>query len=299
LTLPLYSSLKEIDRLTSKFREGIIQPDGSRVLKHEHIEYQEMIHFDLPNLDYDVLFELPRFLVRTTIFPSGARYGNADQPHFLTWMAEICNYKWDFKFQDKRFRHLFDLLVSSHLADVSSLPSSLNYYLVMFLNSFHTFAACFTFPFLERCIRMKCYKFVRDDGFVLEDFDIPRYGRGTRPYRRGQYISNISDELKLLAFYVAMPEFRARLDRFMDELNEDSWIRLDDPYELIGRWRNTLLHGEHVWSSGWDAATYLVCMILLSEIGRKNYELIKNDIKQLVKWKQKTASPFLWYPYTI
>lgn len=294
-----YTSLEEINRLTREFRESIIQPDGSHVLKKEHMEYMRTIHFDIPNFDYDVLFELPRFLVRTTVFPRGCRYGNADQPHFLTWMAEICHYpKWDVEYQDSRFPLLFDLLVSSHLGETSMPPPSLNVHLTRFLSNFHIFGACFAFPFLERCIRIKCNKYVKDDGLVIQDFKIPRYGRSDRPYARGNYISNISHELKLLDRYVATSEFKGRLRRFMGELNEDSGMRLDDPYEIVGYYRNTLLHGEHIWSTGWDAAAYLICMMLLSEITREEYNSKIGDLKEHIKWEQKTHSPFLWYKYS-
>lgn len=295
-----YTSLGEIDQVTRRFRESIIQPDGSHVLKNEHMAYMGRTNFDIPNLDFDVLFEIPRFLVRTTVFPRGCRYGNADQPHFLTWMAEVCQYrKRNFKWQDKRFTSLFDLLVSSHLGDVSGLPSYLNPYLIRFLGNFHIFAACFSFPFLERCIRTKCEKYVRNDGLVTEDFKISRHGRDHKHYTRGEHISNISHELKLLDCYVATPEFRARLRRFMDELNEDSLMRFNDPYDLIGHYRNTLLHGEDIWSTGWDAATYLICMILMSEIPQGEYDSKIDDLKQHIRFKQRTASPFLWYRYKL
>lgn len=295
-----YTSLEEIDQLTREFRESIIQPDGSRVLKAEHTEYMRTIHFDVPNMGYHVLFELPRFLVRTTIFPRGARYGNADEPHFLTWMTEICHFtKWNFKYQDRRFTGLFDLLVSSHLANASGLPSSLNFHLTRFLGSFHVFAACFAFPFLERCVRTKCKEYVRADGLVLREFRIPRYGKRDRSYDTGDYISNISHELKLLELYVATSEFRQRLRRFMDELNEDSWLRFNDPFELVSYWRNRLLHGEQIWSIGWDAATYLICMTLMSEIPKEEYNSKKDDLKEHIKSKQQTASPFLWYRYKL
>ena len=87
-----HTSLEEIDKITREFRESVIQPDGSQRLTSDHMNYMQRANFDIPNLDYDVLCEIPRFLVRTTVFPRGNRYGNADKPHFLTWMAEICHY---------------------------------------------------------------------------------------------------------------------------------------------------------------------------------------------------------------
>lgn len=295
-----YSSLEEIDCLTRKFRESVIQPDGSHVLKDEHMEYMRTIHFDLPNLDYDVLCEIPRFLVRTTVFPRGCRYGNADQPHFLAWIAEVCDYpNWDFKHKDERFRHLFGLLISSHLADTSSLLPSLRRPSSQVFMRFHVFAACFAFPFLERCIRTKCDEYVRDDGRVIKGFRIHRYGKTDRPYVRGRYMSNISHELKLLDRYVASPELRGRLRRFMDELNEDSLLTLEDPYELVGHYRNKLLHGEEIWSTGWATATYLVCLLFLDEITRDEYNSKMSDLREHAKWKQRTGLPFLWYNYRI
>lgn len=295
-----YTSLEEINRLTREFRQDIIQPDGSIELKEKHIKYSSIIHFDIPNLDYDVLFELPRFLVRTTIFPRGVNIGNTDRPHFWTWMAEICNYsKWDFKYRDRRFPYLFNLLISSHLASISTLPLPLNFYQTQLLSSFHIFAACFAFPFLEKCLRTKCYKYVSEDGVVLKNFTIQLRGRKPRLYTKSSRISNITHELKLLDHYVATSFFRKRLQGFMDELNKDSGMRLNDSYELISKWRNPLLHGEQFWSTGRDAVTYLICMMLLSEISQKEYESKIDDLKENIKWKQKTASPFLWYNYKL
>ena len=295
----LVSSLEEMEQLTREFREGIVQPDGGRILKQEHLKYQSEIHFDIPNLSYDILCEVPRLLVRTTIFPNGARYGNSDQYPFWLWMAEVCNYrKWDFEYRDKRFSDLFGLLISSHLAVGIPFPSYPNYYLSRFLGSFHIFATCYAFPFLERCIRYKCHEYVNDDGYIIQDFSIPRFGRSDREYSRGQFISNISHELKLLD-KVATTNFREILRRFMDELNEDSWLRLDDPYEIIGNWRNMLLHGEHIWSSGWDATTCLICLVLLSEINAEEYNSKLADLKEDITWRQKQSTTFLWYPYKI
>lgn len=249
----LLKSLEDIDKITSDFRKAIIQPDGRHEFDEERYEYLGKIHFDIPHMEYNVLCEIPRYLVRTSIFPRGGIYGNLDKISFLLWMAEVSTYhEWDFEYRDKRFKDLFGLLICSHLYDVSKINIPNNYHFTRFIGNFHILPACYAFPLLERCIRFKCHKYVSHDGAVIKDFDIPRYGRNDRSYRIGQHISNISHELKLLYHHVASSNFQNTLNRFMNEVNEDSLLRLPDPFNLIGEWRNKLLHGEHIWSSGFD-----------------------------------------------
>ena len=97
--------------------------------------------------------------------------------------------------------------------------------------------------------------------------------------------------------YVSSTFFKDILYNFLKELNEDSWLRFNDPFNLIGHWRNILLHGENIWSSGGDIATYLICLILLSNISRDEYNSKIDQLLEHIKFKQKTKSPFLWYPY--
>ena len=68
-----HTSLEEIDRITREFRDSVIQPDGSQALAIDSMRYMQSVNFDIPNLEYDVLCEVPRFLVRTTVFSSGLR----------------------------------------------------------------------------------------------------------------------------------------------------------------------------------------------------------------------------------
>jgi len=294
-----YTSLDDIDNLTREFRESIIQPDGRQTVKVDHYKFMQDVHFDIPNLDYNVLCELPKFLVRMTIFPGGNRYYNADQPHFLMWMAEICHFRWDFTYHDKWFTHYFRLLVNSHLAKWT-VPSSLDRVIQDVLRDLHILAACYAFPFLERCIRTKCDKYVQEDGLVIKKFKIPRYGESDKSYTSGKHISNISHELKLLHRYVATSDLREMLDRFMNELNEDSGLRLNDVYELIGYWRNRLLHGEEIFGSGWDVATYLICIMLMSEITKDEYNSKLDELRDTIRFKQERGShPFLWYRYKL
>lgn len=294
------TSLADIVKITSDFRKDIIQPDGSRVLQEKHLKYQNTIHFDIPHMEYDVLCEIPRYLVRTSIFPNGARYGNVDQRVFWLWMAEVSFFpEWDFEYRDERFIDLFGLLISSHLVDVSKITMPVNYHFARFIGNFHILPACYAFPFLERCIRTKCHQYVNEDGMVIKNFNIPRHGRNDRSYTIGQRISNISHELKLLYHYVASPNFRNTLNKFMNELNEDSWLRIPDPFNLIGCWRNRLLHGKNIWSSGWEIATYLICLILLSYISKVEYNLKIDSLREHIRYKQKTNSPFLWFFFPV
>jgi len=290
------TSLKDISNISKEFRKDIIQPDGRRVLKDKHLIYQNTIHFDLPYLDYDVLCELPRFLIRTSIFPNGARYGNIDQTVFWYWLAEVCFFdKWDYKHDDKRFKNLFGLLISSHMVNSSNISIPKNYHFARFIGDFHVLSACFAFPFLERCIRYKCKNYVSVDGSVLTNFQIPRYGKTDRPYNVGKFISNISHEVKLLYYYAFSRKFQKTLDKFFNELNKDSGLNNPDPFDLIGYWRNQLLHGQNIWSSGWEIATYLICLILLNYIPKKEYNSKISDLRKHVTWMQQTNSPYLWY----
>lgn len=294
------TSLAEIDKITSDFRKDIIQPDGSRVLQDKHLKFQKTIHFDIPHIEYDILCEIPLYLVRTSIFPNGARYSNVDQLVFWLWMAEVINFEeWDFEYRDERFIDLFGLLISSHFFDVSKITMPTKYHFARFIGNFHILPACYAFPFLERCIRFKCHEYVNEDGTVIKNFNIPRHGRSDRSYTIGQPISNISHELKLLYHYVASTNFRNTLNRFMNELNEDSWLRLPDPFNLIGYWRNRLLHGQNIWSSGWEIATYLICLIILSYISKDEYHLKTISLREHIRYKQKTNSPYLWYFFKV
>ena len=296
--MSLSKSLEDIDKITSDFRKGIIQSDGSRAFDEEHYEYLGKIHFDIPHMEYNVLCEIPRSLVRTSIFPKGGIYENPDKIAFLLWIAEVSSFlKWDFQYRDKRFKDLFGLLICSHLFDVSKINMPNNYHFTRFIGNFHMLPACYAFPFLERCIRFKCPKYVKPDGAVIKDFDIPRYGRNDRLYRISEHISDISHELKLLYHHVASSNFQNILNRFMNEVNEDSWLRLPDPFNLIVEWRNELLHGQKIWSSGFDVSTYLICLILLSYISEDEYNLKIDSLLEHVQYKQKTNSSFLWYSF--
>lgn len=295
------SSLPEIDKITTDFRKDIVQPDGSRALQEWHIEYQKTIHFDIPHMEYDVLCEIPRYLIRTSVFPNGARYGNVDQHVFWLWLAEVSTFHdWDFKYRDKRFKDLFGLLISSYFFDVSTITMPQNFHFARFIGNFHILPSCYAFPFLERCIRFKCHEYVRPDGAIIKDFNIPRYGGSYHPYRIGQRpISNISDELKLLYYQVASSRYQNIMDRFMNELNEVSWLKIPDPFNLIGNWRNKLLHGENIWSTGREIATYLICLILLSHITEQEYNMKIDTLREHIRYKQQTDSPYLWYLYAL
>ncbi|GAJ03513.1 unnamed protein product, partial [marine sediment metagenome] len=226
-----------------------------------------------------------------------ARYANSDQIPFLLWMAEVGFFhKWDFKYRDKRFRDLFGLLIGSHLFDASNINMPNNYHFTRFIGNFHILPACYSFPFLERCIRFKCHEYVSESGSVKKRFNIP----GERTYEIGRRsISNISHELKLLYHHVASSNFQNILNRLMDELNEDSWLRLPDPYNLIGNWRNKLLHGENIWSSGFEISTYLISLILLSYISEDEYNSKIDSLLEHIQYKQETNSSYLWYVFQI
>ncbi len=229
--------LSEIDTITTDFRRDIVRPDGSRVLHERHIEYQKTIHFDIPHMKYDVLCEIPRYLIRTSVFPNGARYGNADQYVFWLWLAEVSSFHdWDFEYRDNRFQDLFGLLISSFFFDVGGITMPRNYHFARFIGNFHILPSCFSFPFLERCIRFKSHEYVSPNGVVLKDFNLPRYGRSDRSYRIGQPpISNISHGLKLLYYHVASSHYQNIMDRFMNELNEVSGLRISEVVNLKQR----------------------------------------------------------------
>jgi len=303
--MPFCTSISEIEKLTKEFRESIIKPDGRHVLKAEHTKFMRTVHFDFPHLDYKTIFELPKFLVRTTVFPRECRYHNVDQTQFFAWSAELCNYpKWFDKWKDKEFSHLFNLLVSSQLREYTILiPKTINenIHIIDFLTGLDIFATCFAFPLLERCIRYTCNEYVKVDGVVIKHFTISeldgediKYGNEGR-----KRVNNISHELKLLREYVASPEFRLRLDDFMRELNDASQWGFADPYNIIKKWRNPLLHGEQMSHIGLDFASYLISMLLLNQISEDEYNENLEDIRKLVKWKQRTSSPYLWYRHPI
>ena len=292
----LLKSIEDIDKITSDFRKAVVQPDGSRIFPDEQYEYIGILHFDFPHMEYDVLYEMPRYLLRTLIFPNGSRCTTLDQTAFFLWMAEVISFlKWDFEYRDKRFKDLFGLLICSHLFDVSSINMLDNYHFMRFIGNFHILPACYAFPFLERCIRIKCHEYVSESGSVKKQFNIP----GARTYEIGRPISNISHELKLLYHHVASSNFQNILNKFMNELNEDSWLRVPDPFNLIGDWRNKLLHGEKIWSSGFEISTYLICLILLSYISEDEYNLKIDSLLEHIQYKQKTNSSYLWYSFQV
>jgi len=297
-----FTLISDIEKQTNEIRKAIIQPDGSIQVKMEQWKYMNSINIDIINIDYSTLCELPRFLMRTSIFPIDNYFHNLDISHFLMWMAEIFSFRYDFNpdamKQDTLFSRYFKSLLASQLFSITQLSmENIPFYLRESLGELSIFSACFSFAFLERCIRIKCSDFVGDDGLVLQDFNIPRYHRSDRKYVKGNYISNISHELKLLTLYVATIDFKDRLNRFMNELNEVSGHRLDDPFELISNWRNRLLHGENIWSTGLDVTTYLICMMLLDEIPEQIYNSKKDVLKDIIKFKQQDhiRAHDLWY----
>jgi len=301
-----FTSISDIDEKTNAIRKAIIHPDGSIQVKMEHWKYMNSLNIDILNIDYNVLCELPRFLMRTSIFPIDNYFHNLDSSHFFMWMAEIFSFRYDFNpdamKRDSLFSRYFTSLLASQLYSITSLSmENIPFYLREALGELSIFTACFAFAFLERCIRIKCSDFVGDDGLILQDFDIPRYHRSDRKYVKGKYISNISHEFKLLTFYVAIDDFKDRLIKFVNELNEVSGHHLDDPFELISHWRNRLLHGENIWSTGLDITTYLICMILLDEIPGQIYNSKKDELKDIIKFKQQDniRAHDLWYRFKI
>jgi len=107
--------LEKIDRLSTKYRESIIQPDGSLGIKTEFNKYLFLNNFSEFELiqDFEIVCELPLFLIRTSIFPRENCFQNQDHRFFLNWTSKILqNLIRPPLYKDKHDRHYLNLLIN-------------------------------------------------------------------------------------------------------------------------------------------------------------------------------------------
>ena len=107
--------IEKIDLLTAKYRDSIIQPDGSHSIKTEFDKYLILNNFAELELiqDLNIIRELPRFLIRTSMFPRGCCYQNKDHAFFLVWTSKTLQKLIRSPlYEDKNDRHYIDLLIN-------------------------------------------------------------------------------------------------------------------------------------------------------------------------------------------
>lgn len=281
--------LSKIDALTKKYRREIIQPTGGLVLAAGTLQYAISNNFNQDDItkDYVLFCNLPRFLLRESIFPMhNVIIADSAVSFFDFWAIKTINY---FRFHPRWIHQfLFDpetikqyenltLLESLLLFEIDRAPYSIireRTPLWKVINDANSkLLPCFVFPFLENLVRSECKNLIRQDGTIIDINSFPtklkkqyqnRYQRDPQNFQ----ISNIGDELLLFTSTTTNP-LKSTIDFTIKEFAKCLNSR-SNPYKTFSNTRNSVLHGD-IGIQGTMAAKYIIFLIFLSKINATDY----------------------------
>jgi hypothetical protein len=291
--------LSKIRQLCDKYKELALRPNGSVVLTAEHNKLLITRYFEVPNLSLEVLQEIPVYLTQTLAFSRGNVIITQDHTLFWAWTAEIVHQLTrNIKLFNSDITHFFGLLVHANLSSLGRAPRDardmninsairllVDNHVEAVITEIHTLSAGFAFSLLEKLVRKKCGEYVKENGEIKKDFKIKN-----RLYKQGEIISNLAHELQLLE-KIANKNLKEKLQMFKEMLRKADEKISKDAYTILKEWRNTLLHGERLFSTTTGIVTNLICLILLNEIPNDLYETKRKEIEKTVEWNLRTGMP--------
>jgi hypothetical protein len=285
--------ISRIDSLTVKYRDLIIQPDGSlNVGSAEQQKNMISSNFKPEELINDFTFfcHLPPYLIRSCIFPNeNIVIFDGALPFFDLWALKTINYfnrysrrltqKPNYSWHNLEvFESLLLLNLQRERYNIIRHDNALG---VIMNEASQNLFSCFAYPFLESLVRQECNTSLYPDGTIANIEKFPyvlkkRYEKCL--VKNPKYkISNIGDELFLLTNTSNNP-LRTNIEATLQEFSKCLGSSKDG-YATITEARNTVLHGE-LGSKGAIAAKYLIMLILLSKITEAEY---KSNFNQLQK----------------
>lgn len=291
--------LSKIRQLCDRYIELALRPDGSIALTAEHNKLLITRYFDIPNFSLEVLQELPVYLTQTLAFPRGNVIVTQDHTLFWAWTAEVVHQlEREIELFNGDITHFFGLLVHANLSSLGRAPRDrrdmninsairllVDNHVEAVITEIYTLSAGFAFSLLEKLIRKKCGEYVKENGKIKKDFKIKN-----RPYEQGGIISNLAHELHLLE-KIGNENLKKKMQMFKEKLRKAEEKPSKDAYNILKEWRNTLLHGERLFSTTTGIVTNLICLVLLNEIPKDLYETKKEEIKKTVKWNLRLGMP--------
>jgi hypothetical protein len=163
------------------------------------------------------------------------------------------------------------------------------------------------FAVLEGLLRRKNSRYVTKDGVVLTDFTVHDSGAQPKTYFSStpRRLNAIDDSLRLFAQRVVVDRGRscAGFDRLQTEI-ETFWPKSDpkdkDAFDMIGSWRNELVHGKGFWTNRVPVLLNMICLLAIDELGPDEYNSLlaefAKDLKHHIEVKQKYGYPMFLFP---
>jgi len=156
---------------------------------------------------------------------------------------------------------------------------------------------------LEGLLRRKSPSFVDSSGLVVSPFTVTesnnrsrRYGPGTKLSR----LNSIDDSFRL--FEQVTVANRTRACTGLVEMKQEILALYgitNDVYDLIGSWRNNLLHGEQYWMDRLPIVLNMICLLVLDEIDPAVYDSQLTQIQNRLSFRRQSGIPFTppWQVY--
>jgi len=264
--------------------------------------------YRIEELPYEVVIHLPSLL--TTELKSQSY--NYDHKVLWSWIAQLFHEPHaNAPIRDQEFLKNFILLVRLELSSVGKPPTDesvwklnqiidvvVSWHVREVLSQNYILALAFSFPVLERLLRILCSRFVGLDGIVINDFEIRVPDEKNAKYKKGNRISSLRDLLYLYEQKVAEEDQKQLLNEFKKALL-DIFPEEKDAYDLIYEWRNNMLHGMEMHRTYHAVILNLISLILLSLL-RSSYDELKERAKQLIRFNAESSrffsSPWSFYP---
>jgi hypothetical protein len=240
-----------------------------------------------------------------------------DDDHFLFWawmgdilLARINTY---FDEYDPNIKELFAATIR-----IATVPSTLGYLHALQEKGLTTYSLdslkhCVTgsslyahtylsFPLLEAVIKKKCCDFLEKDGRVKKEFKVPNkeggrdIGYAPADKKSKNKCSSIRDMLFLLYEYVSDKELKVDIDQIRGKL-----VSLEsekDGFDVIGKWRNTSLHGQGVLNAVGGTLLNIAVLITLHD-QKDSYEKYRSYALKSTKFNEPHIGirpPWIFYP---
>lgn len=225
---------------------------------------------------------------------------NADHKHFWAWCTFLTiRFKRQIAaFGDKDWRDAFRSLVdltlssrklrgagSSYLELHQASLEYVNHHLLQTWMDKWMIAAPLALAVLEGLLRRKNGTYVDRDGIVTKQFQL-----GRRPYNINQHLNRIDESLRLFD-QNTIPD-RNRPCTSLGSFNKEMLALYPgtDAYDLIGSWRNDLMHGSQYWMDRVPIVLNLISLLVIDEIDPTTYAAQHADLQRAVKWNEQTRA---------
>ena len=230
-------------------------------------------------LPYEVIVRLPILFTRTLRSQSV----NFDHRILWSWIGQLLvskrfvGTKINTLLDDDEFVTNFLLLVRIELASLWSPPVNeevrklngiidqvISYHVKEMVMNKDSIGLAFSFPVLERCLKILCYRYLNTDGTVRERFNVLGLNR---VYETGERVSSLKVLILLFKDKVATGEMKKSLDNFSLEL-QSIFPRKGSMVDMLYSWRNGALHGDKMYSKYHAVIMNFISMLILDAISQ-------------------------------